>query len=178
MKVYVIEQSNNEVKKAFSALLDKINGHIKLLAENSKPITSIIGIKRSLLRLKIGYFDTSTSSVFGSAQKQEIRLAEKLEILAVEFMEKYQLDIKEIIDVGLIGEKEIIKALVRKEYEEMAKQGMKYKDIKNVLSKKYEISVSSIEKLMYRNTLRPAKGGTPPSREDLPTHKSKNEKDG
>jgi len=170
MKVYVIEQSNNEVIKAYSALLDKINGHIKLLAENSKPITSIIGIKRSLLRLKIGYFKDQ--------ERKEIELSEKLEILATDFMDKYQIDIKEIIDVGLIGEKEIIKALVKKEYEEMAKQGSKYKDIKAKLSKKYEISVSSIEKLMYRNTLRPAKGGTPPSREDLPTHKSKNEKDG
>jgi len=159
MKIYAIEQSNVEVKKAYSLLIDKINEHVKLLAKNSKPITSIIGIKRGLLRLKIGYFDTSTSSEFGTEQKQEIRLTEKLEILAVEFMEKYKLDIKEIIDVGLIGEKEIIKALVRKEYDEMAKQGKKYKDIKEELSKKYGISISSIEKLMYRKSSKIAQNG-------------------
>ena len=145
MKVYVIEQSNNEVKRAYSTLLDKINGHIKLLAENRKPITSLMGIKRGLIRLKIGYFNDQ--------EKQKIELSEKLEILATDFMEKYQLDIKEIIDVGLIGEKEIIKALVKKEYEEMAKHGMKYKNIKVDLSKKYGISVSSIEKLIYRKPL-------------------------
>jgi hypothetical protein len=182
MKVYVIEQSNNEVKKAYSALMDKINGHIRLLAENRKPFTSMIGIKRGLLRLKIGYFEeadastTSTRSVLNSAQKKEINLNEKLELLAGEFMEKYQLDIKEIIDVGLIGEKEIIKALVRKEYEEMAKLGMKYKDIKVELSKKYGISVSSIEKLMYRKPLCPA--DISPKGEKIPTLISKTEEDG
>jgi len=175
MKVYVIEQSNNEVKQAYSLLIDKINGHIKLLAENSKPFTSIIGIKRGLLRLKIGYFE--------EVEKKEIKMDEKLEILAGEFMEKYQLDIKEIIDVGLIGEKEIIKALVKKEYEEMAKQGIKYKDIKAELSKKYGISVSSIEKLMYgrghRAKIKPlCPSDISPAGENWPTHITKNEQDG
>ena len=100
MKIYAIEQSNNEVKKAYGLLIDKINEHVKLLALNSKPITSIIGIKRGLLRLKIGYFS--------EAPGIDIMLSEKMEILANDFMDKYQLDIKEIIDVGLVGEKEII----------------------------------------------------------------------
>lgn len=142
MKVYAIEQSNNEVKRAYSALMDRLNSHIKLLAENSKPFTSTMGIKRGLLRLKIGYLE--------QMEKREIVFDGRLEQLATDFMEKYQLDIKEIIDVGLVGEKEIVKALVRKEYEEMAKLGMKYKDIKAELSEKYGLSVSSIEKLIYR----------------------------
>jgi len=172
MKIYAIEQSNTEVKKAYSLLIDKINEHVKLLALNSKPITSIIGIKRGLLRLKIGHIDTST----GSVRKNEIQLTEQLEILANDFMDKYQLDIKEIIDVGLVGEKEIIKALVRKEYNEMAKEGMKYKVIKAELSEKYGISVSSIEKLVYRNPLRPK--GHLPGGEDRLTHNIKTEQDG
>ena len=38
---------------------------------------------------------------------------------------------------------------IKKEYGEMAKEGMKYKDIKVLLSEKYGLSVSSIEKLVY-----------------------------
>jgi len=34
-------------------------------------------------------------------------------------------------------------------YEQMSKKGLKYKDIKQILSDKYGFSVSSIEKLMY-----------------------------
>lgn len=151
MKIYAIEQSNVEVKKAYSLLIDKINEHVKLLAKNSKPITSIIGIKRGLLRLKIGYLDTADSPLI-SIEKNSVKLDKDLEMLALSFMEKYELDIKEIIDVGLVGEKEIVKALVKKEYEEMAKQGEKYKDIKAELSKKYGLSISSIEKLMYRKS--------------------------
>ncbi|MCB2218974.1 MAG: hypothetical protein KQI35_01175 [Bacteroidetes bacterium] len=168
MKIYAIEQSNAEVKKAYGILLDRINEHIKLLAENRKPITSIVGIKRGLLRLKIGISEEPT-------QKVNIKLPENLEILAGSFMEKYQIDIKEIIDVGLVGEKEIIKALVKKEYDEMAKQGKKYKDIKAELSGKYGLSVSSIEKLVYRDTPRPA--GTPLKGRQANTQ-SKNKKDG
>lgn len=152
MKIYAIEQSNTEVKKAYAMLLDRINEHIRLLAENSKPITSIVGIKRGLIRLKIGKAEEQR-------QKDKIKLSEKLELLAGTFMEQYQIDITEIIDVGLVGEKEIIKALVRKEYEEMAKQGKRYKDIKAELSGKYGMSVSSIEKLMYGREHRAKSGG-------------------
>ncbi|MCB2222136.1 MAG: hypothetical protein KQI35_17265 [Bacteroidetes bacterium] len=144
MRIYAIEQSNAEVKKAYGMLLDKINEHIKLLAENSKPITSIVGLKRGLLRLKIGISEEPI-------KRGKIKMTEKLEMLSSDFMDKYQIDIKQIIDVGLVGEKEIIKALVKKEYDEMAKQDKKYKDIKAELSKKYGLSVSSIEKLIYRN---------------------------
>jgi hypothetical protein len=40
--------------------------------------------------------------------------------------------------------------LIRHEYIEMARQGFKYKDVKQVLSWKYDWSVSRIEKLVYR----------------------------
>ena len=80
MKVYAIEQANNEVKRAYSALIDRLNCHIKLLAENGKPFTSIIAIKRGLLRLKIGYLE--------QMEKSEIVLDGRLEQLAVDFMEK------------------------------------------------------------------------------------------
>ena len=69
MKIYAIEQSNTEVKKAYAMLLDRINEHIRLLAENSKPITSIVGIKRGLIRLKIGKAEEQR-------QKDKIKLSE------------------------------------------------------------------------------------------------------
>ncbi len=144
MKTYTIEQSNNEVKKAYSLLIDRINDHVKLLAENSRPITSIMGIKRALYRLRIAYIEEKP--------KEGIKLSESLELLANEVMDKYNIDIKGSIDIGLVGEREIKRVLVRKEYEEMAKQNMTYKVIKAKLSKRYGLSVSSIEKLVYRKS--------------------------
>ena len=49
-----------------------------------------------------------------------------------------------------MGEKEMKKVLILKAYQDMAKRGMKYKDIKAALSKEYGVSVSGIEKLIYR----------------------------
>jgi hypothetical protein len=179
MKIYAIEQSENEVKKAYSFLIDRINEHVKLLAENSKPITSIMGIKRALHRLRLNYIEKKP--------KEEIRLSESLELLANEVLDKYNVDIKDVIDIGLVGEKEIKRALVKKEYEEMAKQNMTYKVIKAKLSKRYGLSVSSIEKLVYRKStyynklnvngeIRPLSlSGTYPKGEDNPVQKIKAE---
>jgi hypothetical protein len=64
----------------------------------------------------------------------------------------------------------------------MAKEGKKYKDIKKELSKKYGMSVSSIEKLVYRRGQR-AKGkplcpaDISPVGENLPAHNTKIKKD-
>ncbi len=183
MTTYIIEQSNNEVKKAYSFLIDRINDHVKLLAENSKPIISIMGIKRALFRLRIAYIEEKP--------KEELRLSESLELLANEVLDKYNVDIKDAIDIGLVGEKEIKRALVKKEYKEMAKQNMTYKVIKAKLSKRYGLSVSSIEKLVYRKPshfsklsvieeIRPLRlsGTSPIKGEDNPVLKIKTEQDG
>jgi hypothetical protein len=140
---YEIEQSNNEVQKAYSQLLDKLTDHVKLLSLNSRPITSVMAMKRALIRLKIGYQNQNPSKT--------IILCNEDENLATEVLERMGIDIKQAVDAGLIGAKEMKRALVKYHYEMMSKGGKKYKEIKMDLSKKYGLSVASIEKMVYRS---------------------------
>jgi hypothetical protein len=146
MKNYEIEQSKSLISKQYSKLIEQLNFHIKLLAINGKPFTSAVAIKRGLHRLKIDYLPS-----ISSIAKREAKLSESEEMLVSEVMDKLNADIRESIEIGLVGEKEIKRVLVKKEYENLAKEGMKYKDIKVLLSEKYEVSVSWIEKLVYKN---------------------------
>jgi hypothetical protein len=146
MKNYEIEQSKSVISKQYSKLIEQLNFHIKLLAINGKPFTSAVAIKRGLHRLKIDYLPS-----ISSIAKREAKLTESEEMLVSEVMDKLNADIRESIEIGLVGEKEIKRVLVKKEYENLAKEGMKYKDIKVLLSEKYKVSVSWIEKLVYKN---------------------------
>jgi hypothetical protein len=146
MKNYEIEQSKTVISKQYSKLIEQLNFHIKLLAVNGKPFTSAVAVKRGLHRLKIDYLPS-----ISSIAKREAKLSEGEEMLVNEVMDKLNADIRESIEIGLAGEKEIKRVLVKKEYENLAKEGMKYKDIKVLLSEKYEVSVSWIEKLVYKN---------------------------
>ena len=60
-------------------------------------------------------------------------------------------DASRLFEVGLIPEKHACKWVVRKKYFELAKTGRTYTDIKNELSVVYGVSVSSIEKMVYRS---------------------------
>ena len=71
-------------------------------------------------------------------------------LLMEDVFNKMGVDVLDAVKAGLIGRKELSKALIKYDYEQMAKQGRKYKDIKAELSEKYGVSVSSIEKLVYR----------------------------
>jgi hypothetical protein len=144
MKNYEIEQSKAVIGKQYSKLIDQLNFHIKLLALNRQPFTSAVAIKRGLHRLRIDYLPSVDSAIKGIK-----KLSESEELLASEVLEKFNTDIKEAIEIGLVGEKEMKRVLLKKEYEDMAKEGMKYKDIKVLLSQKYGLSVSTIEKLVY-----------------------------
>ena len=145
MKNYEIEQSKTAIKKQYSKLIDQLNVHIKLLAINGKPFTSAVAVKRGLRRIRIDYLPEISEGV-----KKVKKLTESEEKLVNEVLDKLNADIREIIEIGLAGEKEIKRVLLKKEYEDMAKMGMKYKDIKVVLSEKYGLSVSMIEKLVHK----------------------------
>ena len=146
MNHYTIAQSDNDVKKAYSFLIERINDHVKLLAENSKPFTSFIGIKRGLLKLRIGYIDTH----YAPAMDDKATISPLENKLATEILELLKIDVKPSVEVGLIGEREMKQQLVRHHYSEMAKQDMTYKVIKEKLGKRYGMSISAIEKLVYR----------------------------
>jgi hypothetical protein len=154
MKNYEIEQSNNEVQKAYSQLLDKLTEHVKLLSLDSRPITSVMAMKRALIRLKIGYVEQGARCMVQGDKSMEPGagcMGKEEEILAMEILETMGIDVKPAVCSGLIGLKEMKRTLVKYHYEKMAKGGKKYKEIKMDLSKKYGLSVSSIEKMVYRN---------------------------
>jgi hypothetical protein len=70
--------------------------------------------------------------------------------IALEIEQVSGIKAEELIGVGLLHPEDAKRWLVKEKYYEMAKTGMTYTDIKYELSEKYGISVSSIEKLVYR----------------------------
>jgi hypothetical protein len=55
------------------------------------------------------------------------------------------------IEKGIINLKELRNWIVKGEYYQRAKSGKTYTEIKHELSEEYGISISSIEKLIYRS---------------------------
>lgn len=155
MKAYEIEQSKSEVQKVYSELVDKITEHVKLLSLNSKPITSVMAMKRDLIRLKIGYVELGARGM----EQGEKDMGKEEEMLVMEILETMGIDVRPAVCSGLVGLKEMKRTLVKFHYERMAKTGLKYKDIKIELSKKYGLSVASIEKMVYRASPQPSPKG-------------------
>ncbi len=79
-------------------------------------------------------------------------MGEKLLIIAQEIKEISGIEAKLMLEIGLLHPGQATKWLVKQQYFAMAKTGRTYADIKYELSEKYGISVSSIEKLVYRGT--------------------------
>ena len=152
-----MKQSERSVGKAYSQLMDKLSCHVTLLAKNGKPITSVMGIKRGLYRYK-RELTTPLSAASpipppscGHLPKGRIALAPEIVLLANDVLDKFDVDVLGAVEVGLVVEKDLKRALIKYYYERMAKEGKTYKDIKKVLSERYGVSVSSIEKLVYGN---------------------------
>jgi len=60
------------------------------------------------------------------------------------------IDVRVLVEKGLIKSFQARKWLVKQKYYQMAKTGRTYFDIKNELSVCYDLSVSTIEKMIYR----------------------------
>lgn len=60
------------------------------------------------------------------------------------------IDVAALVEKGLVTSKQARKWLVKQRYYQMAKTGRTYFDIKNELSVCYDLSVSTIEKMIYR----------------------------
>lgn len=156
MNTYEIKQSENGVGKAYIKLMDRISEHVTLLAKNGKPITSVMGIKRMLYRYKRALTTPLSAAspipppTCGHLPKGRTPLDQDLMLLVNDVQDKFDVDVLEAVEVGLVSEKDLKRALIVYYYESMAKEGKTYKEIKLVLSEKYGISVSSIEKLVYR----------------------------
>ena len=142
MKKYAIIQSEGEINYSYSRLIDKLNSHVTLLSEESMPFASIMGMIRGLRKLKLDYLQEN--------KRKELKLTESELLLADKVHKIFSIDVVPAMEIGLLGQQQIKKVLVRHEYAELAKQGIKYKEIKARLSRKYGVSVSWIEKLVYR----------------------------
>ncbi len=151
MELYEVRQSENGVGKAYTMLMDKLSEHVTLLARNGKPITSIMGIKRVLYRYRKDLCVGATP--LPAASPHMVRtvsvLNEDLGLLVSDVLHKFNVDVLDAVQVGLLGEREMKRVLIKYDYGQMAKQGLKYKEIKKILSEQYGVSVSSIEKLVY-----------------------------
>ena len=60
------------------------------------------------------------------------------------------IDVGQLFDIGLISPNHARNWVVKHKYFQLAKTGRTYTDIKNELSDEYGISISSIEKMVYR----------------------------
>jgi hypothetical protein len=67
-----------------------------------------------------------------------------------EINDELGVDVHPLIKCGLLDSRSATKWLVRRLYYRMAKEDRTYADIKYELSIRYDISVSSIEKMVYR----------------------------
>ena len=153
MKTEQIVKSEELVRKTLVELLEIISEHVSLLAMYDEPIEQLMETKRALYQIKGQFYkkqaetnvnmpqDTDTES--GAAGSRILWLVEELD-------KKLGVDIQDSVKIGMVGEDDLKRVLIRHEYLEMAKQGFKYKDVKQVLSWKYDWSVSRIEKLVYR----------------------------
>jgi hypothetical protein len=75
----------------------------------------------------------------------------ELEMIASEIQTAIGIETKQLFRIGLLKPREAKKWLVKHYYYQWAKSGRTYADIKYELSLRYNISVSSIEKIIYRD---------------------------
>lgn len=150
MNSYAVIQSKEEINYSYSRLIDKLNEHVTLLSKEDRPFTSVMGMIRGLRKLKLDYLQEN--------ERKEVNITESQLLLADRIQKTFQVDIVPSIAIGLIGEQQIKKVLVKYEYEVLSKKGIKYKEIKSKLSRKYGVSISWIEKLVYRKSNDISKG--------------------
>jgi hypothetical protein len=148
MKTVEINQSGQKLNEAYHEFLDKISDHVQVLAMHDEPIDGIMTAKRGLYKLKEQLEIHSKER--SSNKNRTRRMNQRMMWLIEEVSQKLGLDVLEAVKVGMVGEDDLKRVLIQYEYAEMAKQGMKYKEIKQVLSLRYDWSVSRIEKLVYR----------------------------
>jgi len=68
----------------------------------------------------------------------------------IEIQQLSGIDASKLVEIGLITSNHAKKWIVRQKYFHLAKTGRTYADIKYELSIDYGISVSAIEKIIYR----------------------------
>lgn len=75
---------------------------------------------------------------------------ENSEFIVNEIKEISKIDITEVMEIGILSEKQAKRWLVKSKYYALRKTGRTFTDIKLELSVDYDISVSAIEKMVYK----------------------------
>ncbi|OFY51851.1 MAG: hypothetical protein A2W85_09340 [Bacteroidetes bacterium GWF2_41_31] len=153
MKTVEISQSGEMLTAAYEELMEKISEHVTVLAMHDEPIDGIMTTKRGLYRLKeqLERLQNRPGQEIMTRRSEEILgLSQSLMWLIEETQQKLGIDVLESVKIGMVGEDDLKRVLIQYEYLELAKEGYKYKDIKQLLSCRYDWSVSRIEKLVYR----------------------------
>jgi hypothetical protein len=153
MKTVEISQSGEMLTAAYEELMEKISEHVTVLAMHDEPIDGIMTTKRGLYRLKeqLERLQNRPGQEIMTRRSEEILgLSQSLMWLIEETQQKLGIDVLESVKIGMVGEDDLKRVLIQYEYLELAKEGYKYKDIKQILSCRYDWSVSRIEKLVYR----------------------------
>jgi len=143
---YEIKQKEMGVKRAYMNLMNHLDECITLRAKEGLPFSSLVGFKRQLYKFKKVVVPATEETI-----STEITTPDNsVNLLVEDVFNKMGVDVLDAVKASLIGRKELTRSLIKYDYEQMAKQGRKYKVIKAELSEKYGVSVSSIEKLVYR----------------------------
>ena len=74
------------------------------------------------------------------------------DLILIEIQQLTGLDAEKLFEIGLIPANHARNWIVKEKYYQLAKTGRTYTDIKYELSLDYGMSVSAIEKLIYRKT--------------------------
>jgi hypothetical protein len=146
---YELKQKEACLVQAYQSLMEKLDEVIYLRAKNEIPFASLMGIKRQLFRSGKAIKGESSTCKEGERKVPGKEPEGPVKLLINELMNKIGVDVTDAYNASIVGEKEIKKALVMYDYYELAKEGIKYKEIKKKLSEKYGFSVSSIEKMVY-----------------------------
>lgn len=77
-------------------------------------------------------------------------MAATKDLIIGEIKELAGIDTSKLFDIGLIPADHARNWVVKQKYFQLAKTGRTYTDIKNELSDEYGVSVSTIEKMVYR----------------------------
>jgi hypothetical protein len=79
--------------------------------------------------------------------KEDLKYSERI---IKDLKTEFGIDVREVVREGILHVNDARKWLVKKLYYKKAKENRTYADIKYELSIEYDISVSSIEKMIYR----------------------------
>lgn len=144
MKVnYEVLLSEERVAKKYNQLIGEMINHFKILIENDMPYRTFRAIKQRIENER-------RNLRVGNEKEEPEKLSGELVDLINEASRIFEIDLYPTAKAGILNKKGLTDAIIEHEYYRMAKNGEKYKKIKENLNKIYGVSVSAIEKIVYK----------------------------